>query len=206
MCSAELDLYLSVLQYAASHSFSDDKLSALLGITRAVHQAAIRDGQALTAAYEHLSKLLLVHSVHRPPLSSAVFSLVEMKAISAWLISTYFTHYNLYQYVFVTRHVVSVTSSVPGDAIEVAPATLPPLEEAIDEEAHSKVVAEQDEAAAVIAKAEAVQVWGACGLQATWRVHAYWDRGWGRRVEDGACVAHRYAFCSGAVGCDAWLV
>lgn len=143
---------MSAVRFAQCQHLTDDKLSALLGLTRAVHHKAVQESQALEKSFEQMNTLLLRHSVHRPPWSAAVFSFADMKAISTWFTQTYFTHYKLYQYAFTPRVLLNIKTHTAATLIETAPA-LPPLASAITEEVHSSQV---DAARAIQeAKAEA---------------------------------------------------
>ena len=50
-----------------------------------------------------LQELLVKHSVERPPYSSSVFSLAQVKDIAEYVLSTYFKHFKLYKYAFTKR-------------------------------------------------------------------------------------------------------
>lgn len=48
-------------------------------------------------SFEFFKELLLRHSVQRPPFSVGLFSFQEMKAITEWMMDSYYRHYKLYQ-------------------------------------------------------------------------------------------------------------
>lgn len=143
---------MSAVRLSKCQNFTDEKLSTLLGLTRAVHVKAVAERQALSRAFEHLNSALLRHSVHRPPWSAAVFSLADMKAISRWFIQTYFAHYKLYQYTFTPRVLLDMSTHTAASLLE-APPQLPPLSDAITEEAHD--TQEEEARTAEVTKAEA---------------------------------------------------
>ena len=139
---AVLDMYCSALQYGKSMGFSDAQTSALVGITRSVHQDAIQERQSVATAFKHCNDLLLRHSIERPPKSVALFSLGDMKSLSSWFSTHYFMHYSMYQYVFTTCSEMSFKARSARDLIDTAPA-LSPLNEAVPEDAHAKMLQEQ---------------------------------------------------------------
>jgi hypothetical protein len=51
----------------------------------------------LERSFEFFKELLLRHSVQRPPFSVGLFSFQEMKAITEWMMDSYYRHYKLYQ-------------------------------------------------------------------------------------------------------------
>ena len=149
---AELDLYCSALRHGAHMGLSDAQTSALVGITRAVHQQAVAQLQPLETAFKHCGELLLTHSIERPPRSTAVFSLNDMRLLSDWFAQTYFLHYPLYQYAFTPSVTLSFTAKDPRDLI-LKPTPLPALDEALPEEQWTaKVAADSAEEAKALAQ------------------------------------------------------
>jgi hypothetical protein len=129
---AVIDLYCSALQHGMQLSFSDAQVSALVGITKAVHENAMALKQPMHTAFKHCSSLLLSHSIERPPCSTALFSLEDMHLLSAWFSHNYFMHYSMYQYIFTPYSTVSFKTRDPRKLIEV-PAPLPALNSALPE-------------------------------------------------------------------------
>lgn len=60
-----------------------------------------------------------------------------------WVHSHYFTNFHCFLYVYTPCTTVSFVSKDPRQRTEAPPGELPALEEAIDEEAHGKQLAEQ---------------------------------------------------------------
>jgi hypothetical protein len=48
-------------------------------------------------SFAFFKQLLLRHSVQRPPYSVGLFSFQELKAITEWMMDSYYRHYKLYQ-------------------------------------------------------------------------------------------------------------
>jgi Flagellar C1a complex subunit C1a-32 len=133
---AVLDLYDSALRHGVKLGLSDTQVSALVGITRAVHERAVAERLPLAASFKHCGELLLAHSIERPPRSSAVFALADMRALTDWLTRTYFLHYSLYQYAFTPAVTLSFTA-VDARSLVEAPPRLPGLAEALPEAEHA---------------------------------------------------------------------
>jgi hypothetical protein len=101
-----------------------------------VHTAAIAERQSLQTAFKHCNRLLLEHSIDRPPRSVGIFSLEDMRCVSDWFTSKYFVHFSLYQYVFNPQPVLSFKAKLPRDAIETPP-EIAPLQQALGEAEHA---------------------------------------------------------------------
>lgn len=133
---AVADLYVGAMQQGLDFGFSDEQVSTLVGICKAVHTSAEAERRALEAAVKHCNRLLLEHSIDRPPQSVAVFSLQDMRRAAAWFSSSYFMHYSMYQYVFTPQVTLNFTAKDPRKLVEV-PTALPPLQDALEEAEHA---------------------------------------------------------------------
>jgi hypothetical protein len=136
-----MDLYVSVWAFCERECYNDLKTSTLFAVVADVHNRAVNECKALSASFQHFNEVLLAHSIHRPPRSVGIFSLADLKAITQWFSQIYFTHYALYQYVFTPAITLSFVSEDPREKIEV-PRPLPTLDDAVDEEAHSRQIAD----------------------------------------------------------------
>ena len=87
-------------------------------------------GDAMKASFENFKKLVLSHSVERPPHSAGVFDVEEVSKIIEYMLNAYFRHYKLYRYIFTTRLATSVVQTNPHGVEEFQ---LPPrsLDEAL---------------------------------------------------------------------------
>ena len=130
-----LDLYCSALRHGNDLGMSDTQLSSLVGIVKAVHERAIAERLTLEASFKHCGELLLMHSIERPPKSSAIFSYPDMQQLLDWFTDTYYLHFPLYQYAFTPAVTLDFKLRDPRQLFEVAPA-LPALDTAVPEEAH----------------------------------------------------------------------
>ena len=124
------------MQQGLDFGFSDEQVSTLVGICRAVHTSAVAERHALEASVKHCNALLLAHSIDRPPQSVAIFSLHDMRRAAEWFSASYFMHYSMYQYVFTPQVTLSFTAKDPRELIEL-PVPLPPLQDALEEAEHA---------------------------------------------------------------------
>eukprot|EP00775_Hariotina_reticulata_P005753 gene5752-5993_t len=161
-----LDLYSYTLKQGQAWGLGDEQLSCLFGLVKEVHSASV--GQRLTVerSFDFFKDTLFNHSIQRPPFSIGVFTPEEMRAILDWMLHTYYQHYKLYQYAFVKRITLSLTSYQPTSLVELVP-ILPPLAEALTEEQHQQELDEQqrqfeeacrEQAAAAAAVAEEARI------------------------------------------------
>jgi hypothetical protein len=126
-----LDMYFHLLQFAKDRCMSPEKASTLVGIC----EKLVRDcmGQKLLSSdgFKVFEGLMHSHSVHRPPYSAAVFSIEDVKAISDYMLLSFFRHYKLYQYSFCKVDIASVRTEVAGLRNQVPPSLLPPMSKSV---------------------------------------------------------------------------
>ena len=67
------------------------------------------------ASFAHFQKLLLSHSVERPPKSIQVFTEQDLELILKYAIDSYFRQFNLYKYVFSPRLRLLMNQMMPHD-------------------------------------------------------------------------------------------
>ena len=99
-----LDLFAHGVIFARKSKYSPLQLSTLVSVLKRVHEACIStpfDNEECTMKL--LQDLLVKHCVERPPYSSSVFSLAQVKDITEYVLSTYFKHFKLYKYAFTKR-------------------------------------------------------------------------------------------------------
>ena len=95
------ELYAHGVVFGRRSEFSPIQLSTLVSVLKRVHEACIAtpfDNQEETMKL--LQDLMVKHCVERPPYSSAVFSLAQVKDITEYILTTYFKHFKLYKYAF----------------------------------------------------------------------------------------------------------
>ena len=126
-----LDMYFHLLRFAKDRSLSPEKVSALFGICEKLHRDSMSKKLLSSESFKVFEVLMHTHSVHRPPYSAAVFSIEDVKAISDYMLLTYFRHYKLYQYSFCKVDIACVQTEVLGLRNQVPPTTLPPMAKSV---------------------------------------------------------------------------
>lgn len=97
----EVDLYSHVVLFSKKLGLEADQLSALFSIVKDVHSLCVSTAHDNTAdAVKLFKELVVCHSVSRPPYSVGLFSLAQAKAITDYVLSTYFKHFKLYKFAY----------------------------------------------------------------------------------------------------------
>jgi hypothetical protein len=158
-----LDMYIHLIRFAQGMGFNPEKVSTLVGIVAQSHQANVATRATNLQAYKDFEARLVAHSVHRPPFSAQVFSLVDGKAITDYMLNSYFRHYKLYQYAFTPKQTAEVKTVVFATPHNVPPHHIVSMVKAIpmaqweasqeelrvaEEERQAKIAAEEAAAAA----------------------------------------------------------
>lgn len=100
----ELDLYTYAVLFARKQRFNPAQTSAMFTILKCVHGLCTStpfDNQH--EAFQHFKALLLCHSVNRPPHSTCLYSVAQLRELSEYVLQSYFKHYKLYKYAFTKR-------------------------------------------------------------------------------------------------------
>jgi hypothetical protein len=106
-----LDLCLHVFAFCARCKFNNMKTSTVFSMVRLTHISCCEQAQGLVSlegGYAFFEEQLLRHSVERPPFSISVFAYPEVKAITQYIVHSYFKHLKMYQYVFGTTRQLQV--------------------------------------------------------------------------------------------------
>ena len=111
----ELDLYTYAILFARKQDFSADQVSAFFTILKCVHCMCVSTPfDNFQETFQYFKELLLKHSVNRPPWSTCLFSISQVKAVSEYVLTTYFKHFKLYKYAFTKRVHLDLKFSYPG--------------------------------------------------------------------------------------------
>ncbi|KAF4666616.1 hypothetical protein FOL47_004005 [Perkinsus chesapeaki] len=94
-----VDLFLMFARFCQQKDFTEVKASTLLSIIRETYSQAMLHRMDVSTAFFLFRRLILKHSVQRPPVSIRVFTLEEVKAITCFAANTFFSHYKLYIYI-----------------------------------------------------------------------------------------------------------
>jgi hypothetical protein len=80
-----LDMYYNTLAFAKSLVLTPEQTSVLFSVIKSTHENAVSSPFiTFDADFDYFKKLLLAHSINRPPYSVRVFSLGDVGAISDW--------------------------------------------------------------------------------------------------------------------------
>lgn len=116
----ELDMFTYAVQFCKKQQFSQEQLSAFFTILKSVHEMCISTPHDnLQDDFVYFRDLVLRHSVQRPPFSRSIFSMAQVKAITDYVLSTYFKHYKMYKFVFTQRLLLSLSLQYSGEPEEV---------------------------------------------------------------------------------------
>lgn len=78
----ELDLFTYAVLFCKKNEFSPEQLSAFFTILKSVHSMCIsRPYDNLQDTFVYFRELLLRHSVHRPPFSTSLYTLVQVNGV-----------------------------------------------------------------------------------------------------------------------------
>lgn len=116
-----VDMYYHLYAFCMSKGFTAEKASTLLSIAKTVLEAVVAERLPMEDAYNRYKRLLLDHCVQRPPFSVQVFTYEDARAITDYMHDTFFRHYRLYCYVYVTHCNLELL-------LKRDPAALPPLD------------------------------------------------------------------------------
>jgi hypothetical protein len=126
-----LDMYCHLLRFSKTMDLTPEKVSTLIGIVATLHRDSMQKKLSITESYRLLETLMVSHSVHRPPYSAQIFSVEDVKAITDYVLGSYFRHYKLYLYTFTPREVGRVRTYSMNELNRVPPTTLPPMSSSI---------------------------------------------------------------------------
>lgn len=97
------DMHYHNYTFCISRGFVPAKTSTLLSIMKRVLEESLSKRLEADKAFEEFKELLLRHGVERPPWSVGVFSFEDVQAIMQYVHNSFFRHYRLYTYAFMTR-------------------------------------------------------------------------------------------------------
>jgi hypothetical protein len=97
------DLYYHNYDFCVKCQLSAIKTSCFLSIMKVVLEEAVAKRLLVEDASQLFINWLLKHGVERPPKSVGIFSYEEIKKIKEYVHNTFFRHYRLYMYVYMTH-------------------------------------------------------------------------------------------------------
>ena len=110
-----LELFGYLVLFARENAFTAEQLSALYTIVASIHQLCLSTPYDNSQqCFQLLKDLLVCHSVNRPPYSTDLFSVGQVKSISDYVLQSYFKHFKLYTYAFTKKVHMDLTFHYEG--------------------------------------------------------------------------------------------
>jgi len=97
------DLHYHNYDFCVKCQLNATKTSCFLSIMKVVLEEAVAKRLLVEDASQLFINWLLKHGVERPPKSVGIFSYEEIKKIKEYVHNTFFRHYRLYMYVYMTH-------------------------------------------------------------------------------------------------------
>eukprot|EP00002_Diphylleia_rotans_P002094 TRINITY_DN1129_c0_g2_i6.p1 TRINITY_DN1129_c0_g2~~TRINITY_DN1129_c0_g2_i6.p1 ORF type:complete len:249 (-),score=59.55 TRINITY_DN1129_c0_g2_i6:631-1377(-) len=120
-----LSLYHSALLFAKKNFTTLEKIATTISIIKLVHYHNIAEPFVdVEKSLGFFKKLLVEHSVQRPPYSIQIFTIDEVHRLTDYMIETYYRHFKLYKYAFTKKQLLDI--KLKEVVIDTAP-TIPPL-------------------------------------------------------------------------------
>ena len=113
------DMFAYAVLFSKRKSFSPEQLSAFFTILKSVHAMCVSTPyDNFQDTFVYFRELMLRHSVHRPPVSTCLYSPALVNEITDYVLQTYFKHFKLYKYAFTKRVHLSLRVSYSGEPEE----------------------------------------------------------------------------------------
>merc|ERR1719263_873524 len=97
------DLHYHNYAFCVSCKLTAKKTSCFLSIMKVVLEESVEKRLLVEDAFQLFKDWLLKHGVERPPKSVGIFSFEEIQKIMEYVHNTFFRHYRLYMYVYMTH-------------------------------------------------------------------------------------------------------
>merc|ERR1712118_401759 len=94
--------------FCKTQGFTAEKTSTFLSIMKVMFEEVCLLKLQMDDAFNSFKGWLLKHSVQRPPFSVGVFTFEDVKAITEFVHNTFFRHYKLWMYAYVTHRDVEL--------------------------------------------------------------------------------------------------
>jgi len=136
---------------AKEFGFRTEVANAFVNVVVQTHLESMERTLTMKHAYNVFQSYVVAHSVHRPPYSTAVFTLADVTKINDYILKTYFRHYRMYLHVFTARRECTLTCRINENLCEVPKVcpsltTAMPLKEWEVKQAEIRRVREAEEA------------------------------------------------------------
>jgi len=94
--------------FCKTKGFTPEKTSTYLSIMKVLFEELCHSRKTMDESFNFFKGWLLKHSVQRPPFSVGVFTFEDVKAITEYVHNTFFRHYKLWMYAYVTHRDVDL--------------------------------------------------------------------------------------------------
>lgn len=96
-----IDKYYYIIRFGIDSNFSKEQINSLLLIIKRTHELAIETSFGnLDETFDYFKRLMVIHSVHRPPYSVQIYSLDQVNQIIDYVFDIYFKQFKFYKFVF----------------------------------------------------------------------------------------------------------
>uniref|UniRef100_A0A0B6Y865 Uncharacterized protein n=1 Tax=Arion vulgaris TaxID=1028688 RepID=A0A0B6Y865_9EUPU len=96
-----MDLFYNTLQFAKKHHFGKDKTSAFFSIIKNIFEVSVETPfDNLEHTQQYFDDLIVCHSIHHPPYSTALFTSEDVLKIQTHTANTFFRHFEMYKYAY----------------------------------------------------------------------------------------------------------
>lgn len=97
------DFHFHNFAFCSTQGFTAEKTSTFLSIMKVLQEDMCLRRLTMDETFGVFKSWLLKHSVQRPPFSVGVFTFEDVKVITEYVHNTFFRHYKLWMYVYVTH-------------------------------------------------------------------------------------------------------
>ncbi|ORX56473.1 hypothetical protein BCR36DRAFT_580778 [Piromyces finnis] len=105
------DFYYFILMFAKEIHLEPIQTSIFFSIMKKTHENCISSPyMKLDEDYALFQKLILDHSIDRPPFSKKYFTLDQITKITDYATNTYFRHYSMYKYTFTKQQKLTLNT------------------------------------------------------------------------------------------------
>merc|ERR1712118_372856 len=94
--------------FCNTQGYAPEKTSTFLSIMKVLFEEVCLRRLTMDEAFNFFKGWLLKHSVQRPPFSVGVFTFEDVKAITEFVHNTFFRHYKLWMYAYITHRDVEL--------------------------------------------------------------------------------------------------
>merc|ERR1712224_846685 len=102
------EFHFNNYSFCKTQGFAHEKTSTFLSIMKVMFEEVCLRRLTMDEAFNFFKGWLLKHSVQRPPFSVGVFTFEDVKAITEFVHNTFFRHYKLWMYAYVTHRDVEL--------------------------------------------------------------------------------------------------